>query len=140
MYVVLKYKKLNIFEGTAVIERELSVLSRAPSREQLMDEQTGEQSSQDRGRKRKTRLEYKVVPRFGVSRPGVPRLGILRSWVSRLGVPRLGIPRLGVPRPGLPRKLFLVLYLNFVVMILNYIKTSYSKHQKARAHGLKPSL
>ena len=67
------------------------------------------------GRKRKTRLESKVVPRFGVLRLGVPRLGIPRPWVSRPWV----------PRPGVPRNLFLVLYLNFVVMILKHISKDF---------------
>ena len=59
-----------------------------------------------------------------------PEGGISLTGVPRLGVPRLGVPRLGVPRPGLPRQGVVILYIIILVMILNHVKTSYSKHQK----------
>ena len=46
----------------------------------------------------------------------VSRLEVLSLEVPRPGVPRLGVPRQGVLRPG--------------AMILNNLKTSYSKHQE----------
>ena len=58
-------------------------------------------------------------------RPGVPR-----PWVPIPGVPRPGVPRPGYPDWGYPDWGYPDWGYPDPVIILNHIKTSYSKHQK----------
>ena len=110
----------------SIFERELSLLSRAPSSHWLIERaRWGPLVSLWSLEGFASNIVRQVFgiwsPRLG-NPAGIPRVGVPSRRVP-------GVPRLGVPRPG-GHRLTWSLYHNSIVMILDHLKTSYSKYRE----------